>query len=87
MTSTSAERPAANVLYDEIRDLAAEARGEVGHVAERLAGIARVPPLVAPLQRAATPATPLNTATTKEVPDDSFRDANPHASARARRPA
>ena len=36
----SAERTAANLLYDEIPDLAAEARGEVGDVAERLAAVA-----------------------------------------------
>jgi len=37
----SAERTAANLLYDEIPDIAAEARGEVGDVAERLAAVAR----------------------------------------------
>ena len=37
----SAERTAANLLYDEIPDIAAEARGEVGAVAERLAAVAR----------------------------------------------
>jgi nucleotide-binding universal stress UspA family protein len=37
----SAERTAANLLYDEIPDKAAEARGEVGDVAERLAAVAR----------------------------------------------
>jgi nucleotide-binding universal stress UspA family protein len=37
----SAERTAANLLYDEIPDIAAEARGEVGDVAERLATVAR----------------------------------------------
>ena len=42
MTSTSsAERVAADVLYDEIPDASAEARGEVGDVAERLAAVAR----------------------------------------------
>jgi nucleotide-binding universal stress UspA family protein len=35
-----AERVAANVLYDEAPDVAAEARGEVGDVAERLAAVA-----------------------------------------------
>jgi nucleotide-binding universal stress UspA family protein len=37
----SAVRTAANLLYDEIPDIAAEARGEVGDVAERLAAVAR----------------------------------------------
>src|SRR5687767_13146186 len=37
----SAERTAAKVLYDEIPDIAAEARGEIGGVAERLAAVAR----------------------------------------------
>ena len=37
----TAERVAANVLYDEVPDASAEARGEVGDVAERLAAIAR----------------------------------------------
>jgi nucleotide-binding universal stress UspA family protein len=37
----SAERTAAKLLYDEIPDIAAEARGEVGDVAERLAAVAR----------------------------------------------
>ena len=37
----AAERVAANVLYDEVPDATAEARGEVGDVAERLAGVAR----------------------------------------------
>jgi nucleotide-binding universal stress UspA family protein len=37
----SAERTAANLLCDEIPDIAAEARGEVGDVAERLAAVAR----------------------------------------------
>jgi len=35
------ERVAANVLYDEAPDARAEARGEVGDVAERLAAVAR----------------------------------------------
>jgi nucleotide-binding universal stress UspA family protein len=37
----TAERVAANVLYDEAPDAGAEARGEVGDVAERLAAVAR----------------------------------------------
>ena len=37
----TAERVAANVLYDEAPDARAEARGEVGEVAERLAAAAR----------------------------------------------
>jgi nucleotide-binding universal stress UspA family protein len=37
----TAERVAANVLYDEAPDAHAEARGEVGDVAERLAAAAR----------------------------------------------
>jgi nucleotide-binding universal stress UspA family protein len=37
----TAERVAANVLYDEVPDAVAEARGEVGDVAERLAAVAR----------------------------------------------
>jgi nucleotide-binding universal stress UspA family protein len=37
----AAERVAANVLYDEAPDMQAEARGEVGDVAERLAAAAR----------------------------------------------
>jgi nucleotide-binding universal stress UspA family protein len=37
----TAERVAANVLYDEAPDAYAEARGEVGNVAERLAAAAR----------------------------------------------
>ena len=37
----SAERVAANVLYHEVPDAGAEARGEVGDVAERLAAVAR----------------------------------------------
>jgi nucleotide-binding universal stress UspA family protein len=36
----NAERAAANVLYDEMPDAAAESRGEVGDVAERLAAVA-----------------------------------------------
>jgi K+-sensing histidine kinase KdpD len=36
-----AERIAANVLYDEVPDANAVARGEVGDVAERLAAVAR----------------------------------------------
>lgn len=36
-----AERVAAHVLYDEVPDARAEARGEVGDVAERLAAVAR----------------------------------------------
>jgi nucleotide-binding universal stress UspA family protein len=36
-----AERVAAGVLYDEAPDTRAEARGEVGDVAERLAAVAR----------------------------------------------
>jgi nucleotide-binding universal stress UspA family protein len=36
----AAERVAANVLYDEAPDVHAEARGEVGDVAERLAAAA-----------------------------------------------
>lgn len=36
-----AERVAADVLYDEVPDARAEARGEVGDVAERLAAVAR----------------------------------------------
>jgi nucleotide-binding universal stress UspA family protein len=39
--SLTAERVAAGVLYDEAPDARAEARGEVGDVAERLASIAR----------------------------------------------
>ena len=37
----SAERVAAKILYDEVPDDAAEARGEVGDTAERLAAAAR----------------------------------------------
>ena len=37
----TAERVAANVLYDEAPDAQAEARGEAGDVAERLAAVAR----------------------------------------------
>jgi nucleotide-binding universal stress UspA family protein len=37
----TAERIAANILYDEVPDAGAEARGEVGDVAERLAAVAR----------------------------------------------
>jgi nucleotide-binding universal stress UspA family protein len=37
----TAERVAANVLYDEAPDAQAEVRGEVGDVAERLAAVAR----------------------------------------------
>jgi nucleotide-binding universal stress UspA family protein len=37
----SAERVAADVLYDEVPDAGAEPRGEVGDVAERLAAVAR----------------------------------------------
>lgn len=37
----TAERVAANLLYDEAPDAYAEARGEVGDVAERLAAAAR----------------------------------------------
>jgi nucleotide-binding universal stress UspA family protein len=37
----SAERIADSVLYDEVPDASAEARGEVGDVAERLAAVAR----------------------------------------------
>jgi K+-sensing histidine kinase KdpD len=36
----SAERIAANVLYDEVPDANAVARGEVGDIAERLAAVA-----------------------------------------------
>ena len=36
-----AERTAEKILYDELPDSAAEARGEVGDVAERLAAVAR----------------------------------------------
>jgi nucleotide-binding universal stress UspA family protein len=36
----AAERLAANVLYEEVPDANAEARGEVGDVAERLAAVA-----------------------------------------------
>jgi nucleotide-binding universal stress UspA family protein len=36
----SAERIAADVLYDEVPDTSAEARGEVGDVAERIAAVA-----------------------------------------------
>ena len=36
----AAERVAANVLYDEAPDMRAEARGEVGDIAERLAAAA-----------------------------------------------
>lgn len=39
--SQGAERVAANVLYDEVPDAQAEARGEVGDVAERMAAVAR----------------------------------------------
>jgi nucleotide-binding universal stress UspA family protein len=39
--SDAAARVAAGVLYDEIPDVAAEARGEVGDVAERLSALAR----------------------------------------------
>jgi K+-sensing histidine kinase KdpD len=38
---TDAERVAASVLYDEVPDSGATARGEVGDVAERLAAVAR----------------------------------------------
>ena len=37
----AAERVAAQVLYEEVPDANAEARGEVGDVAERLAAVAR----------------------------------------------
>jgi len=37
----AAERVAEDVLYDEVPDANAEARGEVGDVAERLAAVAR----------------------------------------------
>ena len=37
----TAERVAASVLYDEVPDSGAEARGEVGDVAERLAAVAQ----------------------------------------------
>jgi nucleotide-binding universal stress UspA family protein len=37
----TAERVAAAVLYDEVPDSRAQARGEVGDVAERLAAVAR----------------------------------------------
>jgi nucleotide-binding universal stress UspA family protein len=37
----TAERVAADLLYDEVPDATAEARGEVGDVAERLAAVAR----------------------------------------------
>jgi nucleotide-binding universal stress UspA family protein len=37
----SAERIADEILYDELPDASAEARGEVGDVAERLAAVAR----------------------------------------------
>ena len=39
--SETAERVAAAVLYDEVPDAGAVARGEVGDVAERLAAVAR----------------------------------------------
>jgi nucleotide-binding universal stress UspA family protein len=39
--SRTAERVAAAVLYEEVPDAGAEARGEVGDVAERLAAAAR----------------------------------------------
>jgi nucleotide-binding universal stress UspA family protein len=39
--SEAAERTAAAVLYEEVPDAGAEARGEVGDVAERLAAVAR----------------------------------------------
>jgi nucleotide-binding universal stress UspA family protein len=38
--SPTAERVAANVLYDEVPDARAEARGAVGDVAERIAAVA-----------------------------------------------
>jgi len=38
--SQTAERVAAEVLYDEVPDAGAEARGEIGDVAERLAAVA-----------------------------------------------
>jgi nucleotide-binding universal stress UspA family protein len=38
--STAAERAAAAILYDEVPDAGAEARGEVGDVGERLAAVA-----------------------------------------------
>jgi nucleotide-binding universal stress UspA family protein len=37
----SAERIADDILYDEVPDASAEARGEVGDLAERLAAVAR----------------------------------------------
>jgi nucleotide-binding universal stress UspA family protein len=37
----AAERLAADILYEEVPDANAEARGEVGDVAERLAAVAR----------------------------------------------
>jgi nucleotide-binding universal stress UspA family protein len=40
-TDHTAERVAAGVLYDEVPDGRAGARGEVGDVAERLAAVAR----------------------------------------------
>ena len=39
--SETAERAAASILFDEAPDAGAEARGEVGDVAERLAAVAR----------------------------------------------
>jgi nucleotide-binding universal stress UspA family protein len=39
--SANAKRLASRILYDEVPDVAAEARGEVGSVAERLAAVAR----------------------------------------------
>jgi len=39
--SRTAERVAAAILYDEVPDAGAEARGEIGDVAERLAAVAR----------------------------------------------
>jgi nucleotide-binding universal stress UspA family protein len=41
VADTEAERVAASVLYDEVPDSGATARGEVGDVAERLAAVAR----------------------------------------------
>jgi nucleotide-binding universal stress UspA family protein len=39
--SDTAERVAAAILYDEVPDACAEARGEIGDIAERLAAVAR----------------------------------------------
>jgi nucleotide-binding universal stress UspA family protein len=54
----TAERVAADVLYDEVPDARAEARGEVGGVAERLAAVARAAPGASSIVRSRSRASP-----------------------------